>query len=349
LPILVAEKDYLFARSVKTHGTPEDRAFIMEILKRWRDEDPIEFEQWFRLMSILTIMQADAGDFVAARYTSRIVAGHLARRASFDPFADVARHIVSRRDAAIFNAEIAAERCRSAVTFFRGADSGAPRNPMQLYLARTNLGANLLMLGEFAEAKRVSVEAVAMAATLTAIRFPRRHIPANNAILAAYRDDEMTAADALHELDSIIAATSEPSDLVLLTNNAAVLRALTGELAQAAEELSLISSLLPSDGYYAYFVNANLVSMSHLLTREPDLKQRWAHLGEHIPLIPEPDRIALRKRHELLGTAFDRVNTGNANDWWHFISRAAPPQVGPVWRFYGYGFLLSDIQFWSEP
>jgi hypothetical protein len=347
-PVLIAEKDYLFARCVKTHGTPDDRAFITEILKRWRDEDPIEFEQWFRLMSILTVMQADAGDFVAARYTSRIVAGHLVRRAAFDPFAEAARHIVGRRDAAIFNAEIAAERCRAAVAFFRGPDAGAPRNPMQLYLARTNLGANLLMLGEFAEAERVSTEAMSMSGNVTVARYPRRHIPANNAILAAYRDGSMTAVVARDALDQMVAATSQPSDLVLLRNNTAILRALTGDLSRAAEELASVASSVASDGYYRYFVQANLISMAHLLGQAADAKQQWLTLGERIPQIPDPDRIALRKRHELLAGAFDTVTSGDPSDWWHFVSHIAPPQVGPVWRFYGYGFLLSDIQFWSE-
>jgi hypothetical protein len=346
--VLMAEKDYLAARCVKTHGSPDARAYVVEILLRWREEPPIEFEQWFRLMSILTIMQVDHGDYAGARLTSRLIAIQLATRTSFDPFADSARHIIDRRDAALFQADIAAQRCRRAVQFFTGGDPSSPRNPMQLYLALTNLSANLLMIGEFAEAERVAADAVAMHNAIPSIRFPRMQLPLSNLIVAAFRSESIGAEQAARSMRLVAESTPDPGDAILIHNNMAVMQALAGDLPGAAHILRAVQRRLPRDGYYAYFVSTNLTCFEYLVNGGPNARAQWVELATGIPMIPEADRAALQKRHALLTDAFDNVNTGEVERWWSYLNDTAPPQIGPVWNFYGYGFLLSDIQFWSE-
>jgi len=347
-PVLMAEKDYLAARCVKTHGSADARAYMVEILRRWRDEPPVEFEQWFRLMSILTIMQVDHSDYAGARVTSRLIAIQLATRTSFDPFADSARHIIDRRDAALFQAEIAAQRCRRAVQFFTGSDPSSPRNPMQLYFALTNLGANLLMIGEFADAQRVATEAVGMHAAMPSIRFPRLQIPLNNLLVAALRSESVTPEQAVRSMRAVVESTPDPGDAILIDNNMAVMSALAGDLNVAVEILGAVVQRLPRDGYYSYFVRTNLTCFQHLADGHAGARAQWLVLATGIPTIPEGDRIALEKRHELLTNAFDTVGIGDVQRWWNYLNETVPPQVGPVWKFYGYGFLMSDIQFWSE-
>ena len=347
-PVLMAEKDYLAARCVKTHGSADARAYIVEILRRWRDEPPVEFEQWFRLMSILTIMQVDYGDYAGARVTSRLIAIQLATRTSFDPFADSARHIIDRRDAALFQAEIAAQRCRRAVQFFTGGDSSSPRNPMQLYFALTNLGANLLMIGEFVDAQRIAAQAVEMHAAMPSIRFPRMQLPLNNLLVAALRSESVTPEQAARSMRAVAESTPDPGDAILINNNMAVLNALAGDLNEALHILGAVLERLPRDGYYSYFVRSNLTCFQYLADGRARARAQWLELATGIPAIPEGDRVALEKRHELLTDAFGSVGIGDIARWWNYLNDTVAPQVGPVWKFYGYGFLLSDIQFWSE-
>ncbi|HET7436913.1 MAG TPA: ATP-binding protein [Thermoanaerobaculia bacterium] len=347
-PVLMAEKDYLAARCVKTHGSANARAYMVEILRRWRDETPVEFEQWFRLMSILTIMQVDNGDYAGARVTSRLIAIQLAMRTSFDPFADSARHIIDRRDAALFQAEIAAQRCQRAVHFFTGSDPASPRNPIQLYFALTNLGANLLMIGEFADAQRVAAEAVGMHAAMPSIRFPRLQIPLNNLLVAALYNQSVTAEQAVRSMRVVVETIPDPGDAILIDNNMAVMNALAGDLNMALGILSGVVQRLPRDGYYSYFARTNLTCFEHLINGHARARAQWLDLAASIPTIPEGDRAALEKRHELLTNAFDNVGIGDIRRWWNYLNETIRPQVGPVWKFYGYGFLMSDIQFWSE-
>jgi hypothetical protein len=351
-PLLMAEKDYLFARCAKAGYSTNDRTLIKKLLMRWRDSDPVEFEQWFRLVSMLIILEADDGDLEAAKYTHRILAGKLVERESFDPFAKSARHILDRRTATLFNAEIAEKRCREAVEFF-GADSaskvsGAIRNPMQLYLAQSNHSANLVMLGRFQDAAPAAASALSMRSDFPEILFPRPEIPMNNLVLAGFRSGLLSAPEAREALEQALAMTENKADAILLTNNLALMKTLDGALEDGVEDLARISLELPPRGYESYFVTANLICLKYLAGKDVNSRDRWIELQSQMPSNSDSEWLALAKRHELLTPAFDRIEVGDVSSWWNYPINNAPPMVGQVWRFYGWGLLFSDIQFWSE-
>jgi hypothetical protein len=351
-PLVIAEKDYLFARCAKVGNSALDRGLIRALLARWRDMGCKEFEQWFRLVSILMVLEADEGDFLEARCTGRILAEALAKRVSFDPFAKSAAQILNRRAATLFSAEIAERRCREAVVFFDGGaaegEAGTARNPMQLYLARSNHSANLTMLGRFGEAILVAKTALQMRAEHPGLAFPRPEVPLNNLVLAGLHDGQISAVEAREALERALPLATSPSDWILLSNNLAVVKAMCGATEEGIQDLARMRRDSPMDTYHSYFVTANLICLEHLLGRGTDSEGRWMELQEKVPKIPESERIALQRRHEMLLPAFGQIKDGDFNSWWRYLAGTAPGMVGSVWRFYGWGLLLSDIQFWSE-
>jgi hypothetical protein len=58
-------------------------------------------------------------------------------------------------------------------------------------------------------------------------------------------------------------------------------------------------------------------------------------------------KVTMARRHELLIEAINEAPKLNAQQFDNYLTEKHGMQVGPQWSFYGRGFLLSDIQFWS--
>ena len=58
-------------------------------------------------------------------------------------------------------------------------------------------------------------------------------------------------------------------------------------------------------------------------------------------------RATIEYRQELLRKIVSKPPNLSAIDYDNFIIQKYGMQIGPQWAFYGRGFLLSDIQFWT--
>jgi hypothetical protein len=61
-----------------------------------------------------------------------------------------------------------------------------------------------------------------------------------------------------------------------------------------------------------------------------------------------PHKVYFRERHRILREAMGDGRTHTAEEWDELPRRIAPSGAGPSWRHYGRGFLLTDLQIFTE-
>jgi hypothetical protein len=150
----------------------------------------------------------------------------------------------------------------------------------------------------------------------------------------------------------LLAERRAVADRQLILNNFMVVLALAGHCDEALhigyKVEREIRDLRKDDAYYRYFVQTNMAGLFHLSGRRSEGEQLWHELETRVPTIPQEDRPYLVERQQLQLDAFAEVATGDAAGWHDYLQRKHPVMLGDGWRFFGRGFLLSDIQFWSE-
>jgi hypothetical protein len=347
-PALIAEKDYLWALCLKKSNLREHLVFAKRLLESWLWLKNSESEQWFRMVSLLMIIEANDGQFTEAKFHEREVVSYLSARINYDQFAIAGLNLLRRRCAALHPAEIATERCRSSASYFGPQEDGStPRNPVQFYLSLSNLSGNLIMIGSYDEAITVAKHATSIAQEFSYARFPRPQIPINNLVVSATLAQSISSHSAIRFLEAAINSAKGIGEIILLANNCAVVKALAGRLYEASDDLGQMLGICRNDAYCSYFLASNFVSTKFLLNGDCDLgKKEWDELYESIPEVA--DKRFLVKRHQLQREAFDVVPVSDYLSWDNFLRERYPDQLGPVWKFYGRGFIFSDIQFWSE-
>jgi hypothetical protein len=346
-PLLLVEKDYLLALCLKRSVNAAEVKFGKELLQSWVGLKATEAEQWFRIMSTLTMMHADSGDFSEAKLCERELVSYFGDRLHSDPFAASGLNRLRRRCSALHSAEIAVERCRKAADYFGPTEGNSPpRNPLQWYLALTNLSANLLMMADFREANDVARRALDVSREFRQAR-RRPEIPLNNLVVSALLNGDISATEASRMLRDALTVSRNAGEIAILANNMAAAKARSGELNEALEDLEAVARGARGEynEYYMYFINSNLTGLRFLLSGGSGWADEWDKIAP--PKIPEGDRIFLLRRHELQREAFYRRQTSYL-EWDSYISTHYRAELGPTWSFYGRGFLFSDLQFWFE-
>ncbi len=345
-PALAAERDFLLARCLRRRRSRPDRQFAIAVLDGWRTQSA-EFEQWFRLLSLLIVLQMDEGDTVSARTNERRLWQALAERVGFDPFAEHAAHVLRRKWAAIHDAELAIEQCQKAVDFYGPVAGPVFRNPVQLYFALVNLAGNALVIGEFTAAERSAREAIHVIERCPHLRFHGLDKTLNNLALAGMGSAQLSPAEASAFLADVIADDPRPEESILVRNNAAVCQALAGDVVRALRDLEGLAPVASHEDFHHYFVYSNVLTLRAISSGAAVLAE-WDALGDRIPRIPSGDMACLRARHALVRDALSQLSgVMTPQDWDAMISRA-PGLNFPAAAFYRRGLLLSDIQFFSD-
>ena len=183
------------------------------------------------------------------------------------------------------------------------------------------------------------------------LAWPLPEIAANNSVLARYLAETLDVVTASSLLKQVAKGSIEAGDRILLQNNCAVLLIREGKITEARSILeaageSILSSGEP-DGYHRYFVDNNLAALFALSgesERALELIDECAKLVEQFyPAI----NATMRRRHQLIGEAIKEAPNLTVEEFDNFLIQRYGMQVGPQWAFYGRGFLLTDIQYWS--
>jgi ABC-type dipeptide/oligopeptide/nickel transport system ATPase component len=349
---LLAERDILAARSHIKLLTLENRLNAVDLLHRWSSLDESEPEIWGRVMLYLVVAYVFVGNTTAALKTEKELIGKLRPRLKFDPASVRMLNHCRLKANMLHSSTVARQRLQDAITFFGPQyENCIPEEPVHYYIGLLNLSANYIANGAFECAFELAERAKYTVVRFSVFSFPRPDILVNNLILSEFLCGRITAKKAAGKMLRMMRTIPASNDNTLLKSNVAWLFAMMGNYKAVVLSLEPVYQSLividEIDGYYIYFLGNNLAGAFYMLGEKQRAVSIWKDLNKHIKDIVGPMADYITRRHELQSEIFVNTTT-NLQDWESYLSRNYPLQVGPGWKFYGNGFLASDLEFWSD-
>lgn len=355
--LLLAEKDYLLSICYSKSLDISQRIEAKNILSIWiNDKIKVkEGEVWIRVMSTLIILNIHLNDYYEARRMEKFLLIFLSERKNYDPLVYDAINIIRRKANALHSAEISALRTKHSIEHFKATDDyGEIKNPIQYYMALANHSGNLIICGEFKEANFYSNEAIKLLSKSENMEFPRPEIPINNFIVSGFLSGELSPDDGINLYNKIFAENtcSDYADHVLLLNNQAILLVHSNNFKEAIflldKAINFLKEKKSEDNFYEYYLKMNLLTLNSLLGYKKNLKTDLKKLFKRIPCLPDSDKESLMRRHTFYEKSLLSVKFKSPGELDSYLLKKDPMGLGKTWRFWGRGFLLSDLQFWSE-
>ncbi len=333
--------------------TAEGYARAASLLEFWRDRRG-EPELWQRLMSILLMAWASSGEIERATQLYTALGSELELAGRTDPTLKNRAAALNRKADIFLPSELSAKHIRWAAEWFGPPEPGGmPRNAFEHIACRVNLSGALFTIGQFAEAASVAEEAVRYSGLLRAggLRVPEGYKALNNYAVATYRSGLAPAA----ELATALAAGAGGDlrrDRVLVSVNLACLLLLGGQPKEGTvllEEAWNRSSAEELDGYYLLYAGSNL-AVARGLAGDSEGGLGLLMLADgYLDSVPRWNRQAHRRRLNFLRQALGGAGVSTPEELDAYPgSRRAPDGDQDPWRSIGHGFILSDIQVWSE-
>jgi hypothetical protein len=350
--VLIAERDYLEALLLLTTPSIANYGRAASVLEKWKTLATSEGELWARMAQSLFVALAETGNLDEARQLEASLTAAYWERRSVDPWALHGLNVLRRRAECLHSLPTATQRLESALEYFGGSKEHAiPRNPIQYYYTLTNLIGNKLARGQFSEANLKALDLEELIRDFSTLTWPMPEVAANNSILARYLAGTFNAKIGAEFLEKVISESIEAGDRLLLQNNYAVLLTLNDRIADAQALLnraySAIVSGKESDGYHRYFLGNNIAA---LLALKGDVSAAQRMMGECGTVLNQfypAIHATMIRRHELLLEVMSEAPKLTPQTFDDLLFQRYPQQIGSQWAFYGRGFLLTDIQFWS--
>jgi len=321
----------------------------------WNDRKD-EGELWYRLMLTLAVILSESGEGREASSILRRLRIYLERQARFDPSARSKLNVLNRKAEIFFPTELAGSHMREAVRFF-GPPEGMkiPRNAFQYVAALVNLSGNCFLRGEFKAAMDLASKAVECfdIENKMGVRLVESYKVVNNFAIGALRAEALPPANIASILGDILQARAEAhrfdSSLVVVNCGAAL--ALAGRCREAKD--LLMKSWQAShdddlDGYYVFYIGCNLASVCMCLGDWAQAKQFLSLASAFIGDIRQEFHRCHRKRMDVLLDRIEEQGPVSPHELDRLPMSFDPDGPHVAWRSLGYGFLLSDIQVWSE-
>jgi DNA polymerase III delta prime subunit len=355
---LLAEKAILAARCLIKLLTQDKFKEAVQILgeaSRVYDSEP---EVWSRVILASVVANAYAGDTEASKRKAMELARWAAPRQSFDPDAARVLHRLNVKADLYLVPESAAAVLAEACTYFGPShDDGGARDPINYFIALTNLSGNELMRGDFDRAHSTAAKAnyflQQCRRTGDVGDFPRVDMHLNNLVVAGWQSGAWDLPSCINAFDNLIENTPATNDRPLLESNRAVLKIMSGDLVAPLKDLRHLFKALSShddyDAYYVYFIGNNLTGALYAAKQVEEAKAIWNALGQVVAKL-DTSRLPYRKRHDIQSRCFSKPSCEATAEVWekHLAKEANLPLEGPSWAFLARGFLLSDLQYWSD-
>lgn len=350
---LIAERDYLEAQILlKSHHIASFQR-AAEILSRWQGLKSREGELWSRIMQVLIVALVQTDHIGEARHLEAEITTHYWSRRKVDPWALYSLNILRRRAECLHQFPAATLRLESALNYFAPQEREAlPRHPFQYYYTLTNLIGNLAASGRFEEAYARALELDELVRNHPQVPWPTLEIAVNNFVLSGYLSGNLNASSSADLMGQVLTGlVDERGDRILMENNHAVYLVRVGAKTEAQELLERtyteVIACSEPDAYHMYFVGNNLAAMRALEGAAESAEQLRREIGQKLERFYPAIRQTLERRHELLEPAFADAPQLGVGGFDSYLMDNYPSQLGPQWAFYGRGFLLTDIQFWS--
>jgi tetratricopeptide (TPR) repeat protein len=347
---LMAERDILLARCHIKLLSRADREKARSLLSRWDALKESETEIWARATLYLVVACVFLCDEKGAQDSERILYRTLAARVAYDPTARRTLNHVRLKSNMLHSIHVARERLSRAIEFFEGAGQMAAYDPVHQCIGLINLAANHIVEGEFEEACAHCQRAHELIQSEASVTFTRPDILASNLTLALYLCGRLTATEALEAGQATWRASAANNDAPLLASNVAYYLARLNRHGDGIKILDPIFKELMNrpqfDSYYTYFIGNNLAGCLFMSGQPQEAQSIWNSVTPFVSDFVGQMTPYMKRRHELQTTIFSAAE--DKADWDVFIETAAPPQVGPGWKFYGRGFLAAELEFWSD-
>jgi hypothetical protein len=351
--VLIAERDYLKAQILLKTSRVDEFYRAVEILNRWRILKQTEVEVWSRIVQTLMVALVEINRIEEAHQLEAELTTHYWSRRKVDPWALYSLNVLRRRSECLHYLPTATTRLENALEYFGSQNKqDLPRHPDQYYYTLTNLVGNLVASGRFEDAYARAVELNNLIYNYPRLNWQMLEIASNNFILAAYLSGNLDAEAALVLMEKVIKETPLTGDHILMKNNYSVFLIHAGRAEEAytllAKTYAEITASGNPDSYHYYFIGNNLAAL-HALNGKAEIASKIREeIGTRLSYFYPAINQTLRKRHELIAPAFGNGSEFDVQEFDEYLLKKFPAQVGPQWRFYGRGFLFTDIQFWSH-
>jgi len=348
---LLAERDYMEAVLLLATSSVSDYDRARRVLERWMAFEK-EGELWSRVAQNLIMAQAQTGYLEQALQLEKELTAFYWRRRQTDPWALFGLNVLRRRSECLHSLIAVTQRLENALAFFGTSEPEfLPRHPIQFYYTLTNLVGNLLASGRFQEASGKALLLEELIKQHSSVPWPSPEVATNNSIIAHYLSG-ILKADAASDLMGQIAKDSfESGDSILLQNNLAVLLILSGKSEKARKILdSAYASMMKNENpdiYHQYFVCSNLGTLMLLDGNIAEASNIIESCNEKIDQFYPAVKATINYRQQLLKEVIAQPPKIKPTEFDNFLIQRYGMQVGPQWAFYGRGFLLTDIQFWT--
>ena len=294
-------------------------------------------------MMLLSLLVNSNGDIYAARRICKELRYYYTQK-NYAPFAQKGLYALKRKWSALYSVEIAAQKTEDSVSYFRNG-----LYPSQYLMALNNHAANLIVLGDFAEAMKYLNEAIGALKKFQLVRVNRMYL-LNNYCLCAVLSEALSPADAYKKLLPIMDQREFGDWAIIFRLNCAIYMALAGEIDQAEENLRTLEkvSLELCDDYYLFYVYANLAAVLYLQGRRTEAVSLLRENCLKPPLLfKATEKMYMEERSKRWISTMESVEIKDPKTFDTYLLDRHPPKT--QWAFVGRGFLYSDIQFWSEP
>lgn len=330
-------------------STAYERARTILLEWHYLEREP---ELWRRISATLLAVLATLDRSEEANALERELKAHCRKRRGHDPSAKDMYYAVLRKAEILHPAELATPFIEQAVRHFRPASEvDLPRHPFQYIAALTNLSGNLFTLGRYEEASLTGQEALAAYMRLGDVhRLVEPYKLANNAYISAFRAAHIPADQAAAMLSGSIGTDLLLQDRILCRNNLAVLHLSSGDYSRAEADLEGAYEHVKAmdlDAYYRAFVTANLAATLRIGGRNERARAVWTDHRAAVADLRGELRRVLSRRADLL-TPHVEGSAHMVMDQWDKLLEDEEPVASTLWNGLRYGFLMSDIQVWSE-
>jgi hypothetical protein len=279
----------------------------------------------------------------------------LGKRARFDAHAATALQIQNRRSSSVNSVEIAEVRTRRAVDFFGDIDeSGALRNPIELYRALNNHAALLIELGRYPEAVVVARRGEEVVVAFQAQGFPRHDVLAHNLVLATLRSGAISPKEAVIRQEIIVASDVGKSDNFLQRCNLAAFRILDEQFDAARVLLDALKSEIATQGltesYLTYYCDALRLGLAFATNDLPSARVVHEGMSSFVAKVRWPTAAYVRRRHELVGQLLHEGAPAIVapRDVDQLLVARFSHEIGPCWNHHGRVLTCNELAFWSD-
>ena len=350
--LLLAEAGYIKAMCLIKRYRYDSRDEAIKIIRRWLERVGEEGELATRFLSTELVALAHQRRREEALAAEANLIDNLRKRLAFDPDSRDALIILDRKADLLYAADHAQHRLLRAKEYFTPEPGGQPRDFFQYCASTLNLSANCIMCANYFEAIGYLQEIISFLDQNPGHSFARFEVLASNLIVAELRADIYGPVTAAGHFDSLLKHVVTTMDYALELSNCGACWALAGDLQRACDILTPVVRDLEAspkaDEYHRYFAGTNLASALYLSGQTARGIRIFDSLEELVGMVNPPHAPYFKSRHRILRQAMDENRRVSPEEWDLLPQKVDPTGTGPGWQHYGRGFLLSDMQIWTE-